>query len=58
MTIFLRVEEILVERGETKKRGRTYYVAGALNDVSYGNDTHTSGISTHHFPKDVAVWPK
>ena len=51
-------EETLVEKGEIKKRGRTYCVAGALNDVSYMNDTHTPGVSMHHLQKDVAVWPK
>ena len=33
-------------------------MAEELNDVSYENDTQTTDISTHHFPKDVAVWPK
>ena len=33
-------------------------MAEALNDVNYENITHTSGISTHHFPRDVTVWPK
>ena len=48
-------EETLVEKGEIKKRGQTYCVAGALNDVSYKNDTHTPNISIQYFPKDVAV---
>ena len=48
-------EETLVEKGEIKKRGQTYCVAGALNDVSYKNDTHTTNISIQYFPKDVAV---
>ena len=30
-------------------------MAGALNDVSYKNDTHTTNISIQYFPKDVAV---
>ena len=51
-------EETLVEKGEIKKRGRTYCAAGALSDVSFKNDALTKGISIHFFPKDVAVWPK
>lgn len=37
---------------------RTFCVAGAPNDVNYRNNTHTQGISTQYFPKDVAVWSK
>ena len=51
-------EEALEEKREIKKRGRTYCVAGALNGVGYKNDSHTSVISKHYFPKDVTVWPK
>ena len=51
-------EETLVEKGEIKKRGRTYCAAGALSDVSFKKDALTPGISIHFFPKDVAVWPK
>ena len=29
-------------------------MAGAPNDVSYRNNTHTLGYSIHYFPKDVA----
>ena len=47
-----------MERGEIQRKGRTYCVAGAPNDVSYKNNTHIPSISIHHFPKDVAVWPK
>ena len=46
------------EKGEIYKKGRTYYVAEAPNDVSFKNSTHTLGVSIHSFPKDVAVWPK
>ena len=35
-----------------------YCAAGAPNDVSYNNNTHTVGISIQYFPKDVAVRPK
>ena len=49
---------IKVEKGEIWRGGRTYYVAGAPNDVSYKNKTRTAGISIHYFPKDVALWPK
>ena len=49
---------ILVEKGEILKKGRTYCVVGAPNDVSYKNNTHIPGISIHYFLKDVAVWPK
>ena len=45
----------MVEKGEIYKKGRTYYVAGAPNDVSFKNSTHTLGVSIHSFPKDVAV---
>ena len=27
-------------------------------DFRYKNDTYTPVISTHYYPKDVAVWPK
>ena len=33
-------------------------MAGAPNDVSFKNDTHTLGTSIHYFLKDVPVWPK
>ena len=48
----------MVKKGEIKKRGRTYCVAGAPNDVRYSNYTHILGISIHYFPKDAAVWSK
>ena len=41
----------MVEKREIKKEGRTYYRAGAPNDVSYKNNTYISGISIHYFPK-------
>ena len=44
-----------MEKGEIKKKGRTYWVAGAPNDVGYKNNTHIPGISRHCFPKDVDV---
>ena len=47
-----------MERGEIQRKGRTYCVAGAPNDVSYKNNTHIPSISIHFFPKYVAVWPK
>ena len=46
----------MVERGEIKRKGRTYCVASAPNDVSYKINTHIPDISIHHFPKGVAVW--
>ena len=48
----------MVEKGEIKKKGRTYCVAGEPNDVSYKNNTHIPGSSIHYFSKNVAVWPK
>ena len=48
----------MVEKGEIKKKGRTYCVAGAPNDVSFKNNTYISGIFIQSFPKDVAVKPK
>ena len=48
----------MVKKGEIKKRGRTYCVAGAPTDVRYSNNTRILGISIHYFPKDAAVWPK
>ena len=48
----------MVEKGEIQKKGRTYNVAGAPNDVSYKNNTNESDISLYYFPKDVAVWLK
>ena len=44
---------IMEEKGETKKRGRTYCVAGAPNDVRYKNNTLTPGISMRYLPKYV-----
>ena len=44
---------IMEEKGETKKRGRTYCVAGAPNDVMYNNNTLTPGISMRYLPKYV-----
>ena len=48
----------MVKKGEIKKRGRIYCVAGAPNDVMHNYNTHTPGISIHYSPRDVAVWPK
>ena len=48
----------MMKKGEITKRGRTYYVAGAPNDVMHNYNTHTPGISIHYSPRDVAVWPK
>ena len=48
----------IVEKREIKKKGRTCYVAGASNDVSYKNNTHIPGISIHYLPKNVTVWQK
>ena len=48
----------MAEKGEVMKRGRTHYVAEALNDVSYKNNTHRPGISIYFFLKDEALWPK
>ena len=44
---------IMEEKGETKKRGRTYCVAGVPNDVRYKNNTLTPGISMRYLPKYV-----
>ena len=44
---------IMVEKGETKKRGRSYCVAGAPNDVRYKNNTPTPGISMRYLLKYV-----
>ena len=46
---------IMEEKGETKKRGRTYRVAGVPNDVRYKNNTLTPGISMRYLPKYVPV---
>ena len=48
----------MVEKGEIKKKRRTYCVAGAPNDGSYKNNIRITGIPIYHFPKGVAVWPK
>ena len=47
---------IMEEKGETKKRGRTYCVAGVPNDVRYKNNTLTPGISMRYLPKYVPAW--
>ena len=44
---------IMEEKGETKKRGRTYCVAGVPDDVRYKNNTLTPGISMRYLPKYV-----
>ena len=44
----------MVDKGEIKRKGRTYCMAGALYD-SYKSNTHIPGISRHCFPKDVDV---
>ena len=48
----------IVERGEIQRKGRTYFLAGAPNDVSYKNNTHIPSISLRYFPKDVVAWLK
>ena len=40
------------------KRGGSYCVAGAPNDVSCKNNTYTTGVSMHYFPKNEAVRQK
>ena len=44
---------IMLEKGETKERGRTYCLAGAPNDVRYKNNTLAPGISMRYLPKYV-----
>ena len=46
----------MVGKGESKRKGRRYCMAGAPNDVCYKSNTHMPGISIHYFPKDVAAW--
>ena len=50
--------QLIVEKGKIRK-GQTYCVAGAPNDVSFENNTYIPGISIHSFPKDltVSLWP-
>ena len=43
----------MVEKGETLKKGRTYCVAGAPDDVSYKNDTILSNKSSCMAKMDV-----
>ena len=40
------------------KKGGSYCVAGAPNDVSCKNNTYTTGVSMHYFPKNEAVCQK
>ena len=46
----------MVEKGEIYKKGQTYCLAGAPNDVSYKSNKYRLGISIHYFPKNVAVF--
>ena len=48
----------MVERGEIKRKGRTYCVARAPSDVNFKINTHIPDISIHRFPKGVAVGPQ
>ena len=57
-TVKTRRQLCMVEKGEIFVCLRPGSVAGAPNDASCKNNTHIPGISLHHFPKNVAVWPK
>ena len=52
-TIISYIAVTIVERGEIQRKGRTYFLAGAPNDV-----THIPSISLRYFPKDVVAWLK
>ena len=42
----------MAEQNKKKaKKGWSYCVAGAPNDVSCKNNTYTAGVSMHYFPK-------
>ena len=43
----------MAEQNKKKaKKGGSYCVAGAPNDVSCKNNTYTAGVSMHYFPKN------
>ena len=48
----------MASQGKDKKKGGTYCVAGAPNDVSCKNNTHTPGVSMHNFPRDDVLRQK
>ena len=48
----------MASQGKDKKNGGTYCAAGAQNCVSCKNNTHTSGVSMHHFPWDAVLRQK
>ena len=47
-----------LRRNLKAKKGGSYCVAGAPNDVSCKNNTYTTGVSIHYFPKNEAVGQK
>ena len=49
----------MVDKSEKKeKKGGSYRVAGAPNNVSCKNNTYTLGVSIHYFPKNEEVCQK
>ncbi|XP_067030157.1 uncharacterized protein [Acropora muricata] len=49
----------MAEQNKKKaKKGGSYCVAGAPNDVSCKNNTYTAGVSMHYFPKNEVVRQK
>ena len=45
----------MAQKGEIYKKGRTYSMAGAPNDVGFKNNSYIPGISISSFLKDVGV---
>ena len=43
----------MAQKGEIYKKGRTYSMAGAPNDVDFKNNSYIPGISISSFLKDV-----
>ena len=45
----------MAQKGEIYRKGRTYSMAGAPNDVGFKNNSYIPGISISSFLKDVGV---
>ena len=52
VSLCVRDQTNMAERKKTERKGGRYCVAGAPNDQSCKNNSHTPGIRMHQFPTD------
>ena len=55
VSLCVRDQTIMAESKKTERKGGRYCVAGAPNDQSCKNNSHTPGIRMHQFPTDLIL---